>query len=76
VNLPFASCIEVLAVLPHATLLPVVPGNVGVYEAAGMLARALQGIPGEQALGIAVVQHLCYFLALAGPGLLWAGRQR
>jgi len=76
VHLPFANGIVVLAVLNLATLLPVVPGNVGVYEAAVMLALTRQGIPGEQALGIAVVQHLCYFLALAGPGLLWAGRQR
>jgi uncharacterized protein (TIRG00374 family) len=73
---PLSAAIIVLAVLNLATLLPIVPGNVGVFEAAVVLALARFGISPEQALGVAVVQHLCYFVALAVPGLLFAARRR
>jgi uncharacterized membrane protein YbhN (UPF0104 family) len=63
-------------VLNLATLLPLVPGNIGVYEAAVVLALTRFGVPAEQALGVAVVQHLCYFAALALPGLAFAARTR
>jgi len=71
-----AVAIVVLAVLNLATLLPVVPGNVGVFEAGIVLALTRFGISPEQALGVAVVQHLCYFGALALPGLVFASRRR
>jgi len=29
------------------------------------------GVPTERALGMAVVQHACYFVALALPGYRW-----
>ena len=74
VHLPIGGAVLVLAVLNLATLLPVVPGNVGVFEAAVVLALTRLGVGPEQALGIAVVQHLCYFVALALPGLVWAAR--
>lgn len=67
-SLPLSSAILVLACLNLATLVPVVPGNVGVYEAAVVVAYVWLGVTPERALGIAVVQHLCYFLALALPG--------
>lgn len=73
-HLPLASGILVLAVLSLATLLPIVPGNLGVYEAAVVLAYTHLGVPPEHALGMAIVQHGCYFVALALPGYAWAGR--
>lgn len=73
-SLPAASGILVLAALSLATLLPLVPGNLGVYEAAVVLTYRHLGIPAEQALGMAVVQHACYFAALAIPGYLWLAR--
>ena len=73
---PIAAAILVLGALNLATLLPIVPGNVGVFEAAVVLALTRFGITPEQALGVAVVQHLCYFAALALPGLLFAVRSR
>lgn len=76
VHLPIGGAVLVLAVLNLATLLPVVPGNVGVFEAAVVLALTRLGVGAEQALGIAVVQHLCYFVALALPGLVWTARGR
>ncbi len=74
VELGFASALLVLAAVNLATLLPIVPGNVGVYEAATVLAYSWLGIAPERALGIAVVQHACYFVALALPGYRWLAR--
>jgi uncharacterized membrane protein YbhN (UPF0104 family) len=73
-TVPVSAAIVVLAVLNLATLLPIVPGNVGVFEAAVVLALTRFGVAPEQALGVAVVQHLCWFVALALPGLLFATR--
>jgi uncharacterized protein (TIRG00374 family) len=72
VSLPFASAILVLAALNLATLLPIVPGNLGVYEGAVILVYTRLGLSTEHAVSIAIVQHACYFLALAVPGYLWA----
>ncbi|MFI5256018.1 MAG: lysylphosphatidylglycerol synthase transmembrane domain-containing protein [Gemmatimonadales bacterium] len=74
VVLPFASAVLVLATLNLATLVPVVPGNVGVYEAVVVLAYAHLGVGADRALGIALAQHACYFAALALPGYAWLGR--
>jgi hypothetical protein len=76
VPLPIAGAVLVLATLNLATLLPVVPGNVGVFEAAVVLALTRMGVEPELALGIAVVQHLCYFVALAVPGVVRTARER
>jgi uncharacterized membrane protein YbhN (UPF0104 family) len=75
-TVPPSAAVIVLAVLNLATLLPIVPGNVGVFEAAVVLALTRFGVTAEQALGVAVVQHLCYFVALALPGLTFAARRR
>lgn len=72
VSLPFASAVLVLAALNLATLLPIVPGNLGVYEGAVTLVYTRLGFSAEHALSLAIVQHACYFLALAVPGYLWA----
>lgn len=74
VEMPVVSALLVLAAVNLATLLPVVPGNVGVYEAAVILAYAQFGITPERALGMAVVQHACFFVALALPGYWWLAR--
>ena len=72
-ELPAASALVILAAVNLATLLPVVPGNVGVYEAAVVVGYSFFGVTPERALGIAVVQHACFFLALALPGYRWLG---
>lgn len=74
VPLPFSSAVLVLAALNLATLLPVVPGNIGVYEAVTVLAYGYLGVDAERALGMALVQHACYFAALALPGYGWLVR--
>jgi len=75
-DLPAGAAILALGMLNLSTLLPIVPGNIGVYEGAVVLAYARYGVPAEQAVGLAAVQHLCYLLALAAPGVLWAGAAR
>ncbi|MEO6527827.1 MAG: lysylphosphatidylglycerol synthase transmembrane domain-containing protein [Gemmatimonadaceae bacterium] len=76
-SLPLSSAVLVLATLNVATLLPLTPANVGIYEAATIVAYQWLGVSAEQALGIAVVQHLCFFVALALPGYWWlAGAKR
>ncbi|HTK47516.1 MAG TPA: lysylphosphatidylglycerol synthase transmembrane domain-containing protein [Gemmatimonadaceae bacterium] len=74
--LPFGSAVLTLAALNLATLLPIVPGNVGVYEAAVVFAYTSLGVPPERALAVALVQHLCAFLAFAGPGVLATATSR
>lgn len=71
VALPFSSAVLVLAALNLATLLPVVPGNVGVYEAVVVVSYGYLGVGVDRALGMALVQHACYFVALALPGYGW-----
>lgn len=71
VMLPFSSAVLVLAALNLATLLPVVPGNVGVYEAVVVVAYGYLGVGPDRALAMALVQHACYFGALALPGYAW-----
>ena len=73
VELPLASALLVLGALNLATLLPVLPGNVGLFEGAMVIAYRALGVPAEQALAIAVLQHACYFVALALPGYRWIG---
>jgi uncharacterized membrane protein YbhN (UPF0104 family) len=71
VQLPLASAVLALAALNLATIIPVVPGNVAVFEGAIILAYAHFGVNAERALGMALVQHACYFVALALPGYRW-----
>lgn len=75
-DLPLGSAVLALGMLNLATLLPLVPGNVGVYEGAVVLAYTRFGLPTGPALGIAAVQHLCYLVALAAPGVVWSVAQR
>jgi hypothetical protein len=69
--LPPASAVVVLAALGLATAVPVVPGHVGTYEGVVVLVYAGFGVPAEQALAMALVQHACQFTALALPGYRW-----
>lgn len=58
----------VLAALILGTMLPVAPGNLGTYEASVFLAYRYLGVTPEQALSLAVVEHLCFLLPSAGIG--------
>jgi glycosyltransferase 2 family protein len=75
-DLPIGASVLALAMLNLSTLLPIVPGNIGVYEGSVVLAYSRFGVAPEQAVGLAALQHLCYLLALAAPGVLWASVAR
>lgn len=61
----------VLAALILATMVPVAPGNLGTYEAAVFLTYRYLGISPEQALSLAIVQHVAFMLPAVGVGYLF-----
>lgn len=61
----------VLAAVVLGTMLPVAPGNLGVYEASAFVAYRYLGVLPEQALTLAIVQHLCFMIPAAGLGYLY-----
>jgi uncharacterized protein (TIRG00374 family) len=64
----FSAAVLVLAALAIATMMPVAPANVGVYEAMVFAAYRFVGVPIETALGLAVVQHVCFLLPMLATG--------
>jgi uncharacterized membrane protein YbhN (UPF0104 family) len=68
-----SSVLLVLAAVSVATLVPVVPANLGTYEAAVFIALQQVGVTRDLAMVMAVVQHACQLLAALAPGalLMW-----
>ena len=71
INLPIWSVLLILAALNLTTLIPLAPGNLGVYEATVFFIYQHLGIAPEQALALALAQHLCFLLPLAGTGYVF-----
>lgn len=69
-DLPVWTIFMILASISLVTLVPVAPGNLGVYEATVFFVYKYLGLPPEQALGVALVQHVCYLIPLTGTGYL------
>ncbi|MDH5644226.1 MAG: flippase-like domain-containing protein [Gemmatimonadota bacterium] len=65
-----ASVLLVLVSVALAQTVPVTPGNVGVYEAAAYVAYRTLGISAEQAIGMALIHHLCILTATVGMGYI------
>lgn len=65
-----ASALLVLAALSITTLLPLAPANLGVYEATVFGTYRYLGYPSETAVGVAIVQHLCFLLPALTTGYL------
>jgi hypothetical protein len=61
----------VLAAVVLGTMLPLAPGNLGTYEASAFLAYRYLGVAPEQALTLAIVQHVCFMLPSVGIGYLF-----
>lgn len=79
VDLPLATLAVVLAAVNVATMISVSPGSLGVYEAAAVAAYLLLGVPADQALALALVQHACFLAAMIVPGyvlIAWRGLER
>lgn len=66
----------VLAALAVTTLVPVAPANLGVYEATVFAAYRYVGVPPDAALGLAVVQHLCFLLPSVAAGYVLLTRRQ
>ncbi|MDB4915721.1 MAG: flippase-like protein [Gemmatimonadetes bacterium] len=71
VAVPIAEAVLVLAAINIFTMIPVVPANLGVYEGAIVLTYRHFGMAPELALGMAIMQHACFFVALGLPGFAW-----
>ena len=71
VDLPILSVLLILATLNLTTLVPLAPGNLGVYEATVFFIYQYLGVAPEQALALALVQHLCFLLPLTGTGYIF-----
>ena len=70
-DLPIWSVLLILSALNLTTIVPLAPGNFGVYEATVFFIYQYLGIEPEQAIALALTQHLCFLLPLAGTGYLY-----
>jgi uncharacterized membrane protein YbhN (UPF0104 family) len=52
----------VLGALALSTLIPIAPANLAIYEATVFTVYRLAGVPAESALGLALLQHVCFLL--------------
>ena len=69
-DLPFWAPVLVMGALNLATVLPVTPGNFGIYEGTAFLAYQFYGLSSESALSLALLQHLCFLIPMVGSGYL------
>jgi uncharacterized protein (TIRG00374 family) len=76
VPMPLGAAVLVLAAAALGTVLPLTPGNLGIYEGAVLLAYRFLGVPAEEALALALIQHLSYLAASTIPGWLLITRRQ
>ena len=69
-DLPLWAPILVMGALNLATVLPITPGNFGVYEGTAFLVYKFCGLTPELALSLAFLQHLCFLVPMVGSGYL------
>jgi uncharacterized membrane protein YbhN (UPF0104 family) len=75
VDVAASGTLLVLAAVILGTILPFSPGNLGTYEASVFLAYRYLGVGPEQALSLAVAQHVCFMLPSVGVGYLFFSAQ-
>jgi uncharacterized membrane protein YbhN (UPF0104 family) len=77
ISLSLGATLLVLAAVMLATMVSVAPANLGAYEGGVVLAYRALGLPAEQALALAMVQHLCFLfpVMLTGAIVLSAPRR-
>ncbi len=68
--LPWYMPLVIVAAIDLATMVPLVPGHLGVYEAAVTLVCEWQGVPAESALALAILSHAVTLAATIVPGLI------
>lgn len=65
----------VLAAVILGSMIPLTPGNVGTYEAAVFVAYRYVGLSPEQALSLALAQHIAFIVPSVGVGYLYVSAQ-
>lgn len=70
IDLPMAATTLVLAATTFATLIPIAPGNLGIYQAAAFGAYRLLGVPEIDAVALGLVLHLTFIIPAVGTGYL------
>ena len=70
VELPITTTTLILAATTFATLVPVAPGNLGIYEAAAFGAYRLLGVNELDAAALGLVLHLTFVIPAVGTGYL------
>jgi uncharacterized membrane protein YbhN (UPF0104 family) len=68
IEMSFAGTLLVLAAVILGTMVPLAPANLGTYEACAFVAYRYLGAAPEQALGLAIAQHLCFMVPSVGVG--------
>jgi uncharacterized membrane protein YbhN (UPF0104 family) len=56
-------------------MIPIAPGNLGTFEASAFVAYRYLGLPADQALSLAIVQHVCFMVPSVGIGYLFFSAQ-
>ena len=74
-DLPIWSVLLILATLNLTTLISISPGNLGVYEATVFFVYQNLGVTPDQAIALAITQHLCFLIPLAGTGYIFIIRR-
>jgi uncharacterized membrane protein YbhN (UPF0104 family) len=75
VDLPASGTLLVLAASILGSLVLVTPGNLGAFEASVFLAYRHLGVGPEQALSLAIMQHVCFMLPAVGVGYFFISAQ-
>jgi uncharacterized membrane protein YbhN (UPF0104 family) len=74
VSLSVESTVLVFAAVILGTMVPLAPGNLGTYEASAFLVYRYLGVAPEQALSLAIMQHICFMLPSVGIGYVFLSR--
>ena len=69
-QLPFSAAVVVFIFIGFGTALPNVPGMIGPYQYACILALDLFGVPKSEALAYGLVLNAVQFLSIVGQGLV------
>ncbi len=72
-EIPPWQVLPVLGAVSLAGMVPVAPGNLGVYEGAAFWAWRWMGLAPETAAALALLQHLVYLLPVVGSGWVVLG---
>ncbi|MBI5059584.1 flippase-like domain-containing protein [candidate division KSB1 bacterium] len=68
---PLGATIVILVITTFGLVMPGAPGAVGTYHGVAVLALSLFGVPGDRAVGFAVLLHALNYIPLTALGLFF-----